>query len=142
MHSAHLTNTSTNEEDTMSSPTSDNLETALGGSKEADKESEASIPKVKSGIDLAPLDNIVASVNGNLKDCQWCKGEPPVLELDRRIGFASNWKLSCRSCVRKDKKLDYNIQYLKRKLEDCSDHKERREVKLTINHNERDIKKG
>ena len=76
----------------MSSLSSNNQQTAMVGSKsnKADKESEASVPIVKSGTDLAPLDNIVAAVNGNLKDCEYHSGTPLVLELDRRVGFASN----------------------------------------------------
>ena len=98
-------------------------------------------PVVKSGTDLVPLENLVAAVNGNLKDCEWCKGTPLVLELDRRVGFASNWKLTCRSCVKKDEIVDNSIYYLKRSLSQCSDYKERRAVKKTIDRKINDRKK-
>ena len=159
-----LTNNQTEEED-KSSPTSNHQKTALVAiprereietsvpmeadtesetsvPKEADTESETSVPKVKSGTDLAPLDNIIAAVNGNLKDCKWCKGTPLLLELDRRVGFASNWRLSCHSCMKKDESLDNKMNYLKRRLENCHDHNDRREVKLKIKRKEREIKKG
>ena len=68
---AHLANNLTDEED-MYSPTYSNCETALDGEpKEANKEPEAYIPRVKSEIYLIPLDNKVTSVNGNLKYFQW-----------------------------------------------------------------------
>ena len=84
-------------------------------SKEADKESEGpGLPK--SGMYLAPMGNIYAVVNENLKNCDICKDTPLVLELDRRIRFASNWKLSCRSCTLQDEKLRQSVCHLKRCL--------------------------
>ena len=51
------------------------------------------LPKLRSGIDLAPVDNLLSTTNGNFKDYKLFKGYPPVLRLDCRIKFASNWKL-------------------------------------------------
>ena len=81
-------------------------------SKEADKESEGR-GLSKLGMYLAPMGNLCAVVNENLKNCNVCKDTPLVLELDRRIGFASNWKLSCRSCTLKDEKLCQSVCHLK-----------------------------
>ena len=98
----------------------------------AETESEG-LPKViHSGIDLAPMDAICKKVNENLQDCRWCKGTSLVLELDRCVGLASNWKLSCKSCNKEEKGLENKIAYLKRTLNECKDYKERRSVKRKI----------
>ena len=48
-------------------------------------------------------------VNGNLKDCKWCKGTPLVLEVHKRVAFSSNWKLTCLSCDQEEKALDNTV---------------------------------
>ena len=162
LNNSNLTNNQP-EEDDKSSPTSNNQKTAVEAEEseglpkvvEAEESESLGLPEleglpesegqpvVKSGTDLVPLENLVAAVNGNLKDCEWCTGTPLVLELDRRVGFASNWKLTCRSCVKKDEIVDNSIYYLKRSLSQCSDYKERRAVKKAIDRkiNERKKKK-
>ena len=159
VNNLNLTNNQPEEED-KSSPTSNHQKTAVEAEEleglpkvvEAEESESLGLPEleglpesegqpvVKSGTDLVPLDNLVAAVNGNLKDCEWCKGTPLVLELDRRVGFASNWKLTCRSCVKKDQIVDNSINYLKRSLSQCSDYKERRAVKKTIDRKINDRK--
>ena len=141
---ADLTGTSTNKED-KSSPASNDLWTAMV-SKEADKESEGHTALVskeadkesegpglpKSGMYLAPMGNLCAVVNENLKNCDVCKDTPLVLELDRRVGFASNWKLSCRSCTLEDEKLRQSVCHLKRCFNLSTDKEERREHSQNI----------
>ena len=90
-------------EDDCSSPTSNSQKTAL----EADGESESEGLPVhinKSGMDLAPIGNLCTLVNENLRNCPetTCKDSQLKLELDRRIGMASCWKLSCISCDKLD----------------------------------------
>ena len=86
------------------------------------------------------MDAICKKVNEYLQDCQWCKGTPLVLELDRRVGMASNWKLSCRSCDREEKVLDNRIGYLTRTLDDCEDFKECRSMKRKIYRKKEEMK--
>ena len=89
--------------------------------------------KKTSGTDLVPIDNLVTLVNNNLKDCEFCKGPSLALELDRRVGFATNWKLACKSCDSVDR-LHKNAWYhLQRQLHKCKDHTERRVVKQKLN---------
>ena len=95
---------------TMSSPTSNHQKTAL------EEGLPMGLPEFKSGTDLAPINNLVAVVNKNLRDCEWHKGTPLVLELDRRVGFAANWKLTCRSCGEKDGQMIQHLKYLKKNL--------------------------
>ena len=113
-------------EDDKSSPTSNNQKTA----PEADRESEG-LPKINtgSGMDLAPIGNLYTLVNENLRDCpvKTCKGSQLKLELDRRIGFASCWTLTCSSCDKIDSSTVNKINYLKRKRETV-DREERRKV--------------
>ena len=153
-----------NDEEGMPSPMSNDPKTALdardkseghGADKEsegpgAEKESEGpraekdsgeEKPFISSGIGLAPVDNLLSVVNGNLKDCEFCKGHPLVLELDCRVGLAANWKLSCSSCLKKDKSLENRIRYLKSTIDDSKDYKERRWFKKTINRKEHELKK-
>ena len=157
MQSAHLANTSTNEEDAMSSPMSDNQETALVGLPGAEESESEGLPvdkeklvalvndkvllvqvlvkeeKKASGTDLVPIDNLVALVNNNLKDCEFCKGPSLALELDRRAGFATNWKLACKSCDIVDRSHKNAWYHLQRQLHKCKDSKERRVVKKKLN---------
>ena len=147
----------TNEEG-VPPPTSDNQKTAVEAEKEsegnqesegnpeskannhteADAESEGlpveesdGLPGVKimSGIELAPMDNIVKMVNTNLRNCVACKKSCLELKVDRRIGFASNWKLSCSSCDKIDQSHYNNLNHMKRSLGRCTDYTERRKEK-------------
>ena len=111
-----------NDEEGMPSPASDHQKTALVNTEEsglpgAEESESEGLPvdnknlvalindkvlrvqvlvkeeKKTSGTDLVPMDNLVALVNDNLKDCKFCKGQSLELGLDRRVGFATNWKL-------------------------------------------------
>ena len=84
----------------------------------------------KSGMDLAPIGNLCALVNENLRNCPetTCKDSQLKLELDRRIGMASCWKLSCSSCDKLDTSAVNRIQYLKRKSDASTDREERRKM--------------
>ena len=137
----------TNGED-LSSPAANNgVATATVGSKGADKESESvghpvgtgdgtgkesEGRPVSSGMDLAPMDRLIEKVNENLRDCPCCKGSKLVLELDSRVGFASNYKLTCASCKNKEDSLQNTVKYLKRKVELCKDFEARRSVKRAL----------
>ena len=50
---------------------------------------------ISSGLDIAPMGSLLETVNGRLKDCEWCKSTPLVFDLNKHVAFASNWKLSC-----------------------------------------------
>ena len=66
------------------------------------KESEERpVSSVSLGMDLAPMDRVMEKVNENLRDCPCCKGGKLVLEFDKRVGFALNYKLSCASCKKR-----------------------------------------
>ena len=109
-------------EDDGSSPTSNDRKTAL----EADGESEGQglpISINESGMDLAPIGNLCGLVNENLRNFPMptCKDSQLQLELDRRIGFASCWKLSCSSCDKLDSSAVNRINYLKRKRDASTD---------------------
>jgi len=114
-------------EDDRSSPTSNNRKTAL----EADGESEGQgLPESndESGMDLAPIGNLCGLVNKNLRNFPMptCKDSQLQLELDRRIGFASCWKLTCASCDKLDSSSQNKINYLKRRRDASTDREERR----------------
>ena len=126
----------------MSSPAADRgITTALDleGLPEVEAEESESesmgLPKViseeqfiSSGLDIAPMDSLLETVNGRLKDCKWCKGTPLVLELNKHVAFASNWKLSCSSCDEEETLLRNSINYLETKADTCGDHKQRRSI--------------
>ena len=103
----------TNREDKSSPAANNGLATAMVGSKGADIESESVGHPVESGnetrreseghpvsseMDLAPMDRLIERVSENLRDCPCCKGSKLVLELDNRVAFTSNYKLTCTSC--------------------------------------------
>ena len=116
-------------EDDRSSPTSNGRKTAL----EADGESEGQgLPKSmnESGMDLALIASLCGLVNENLRNCPMptCKDSQLQLELDRRIGFASCWKLSCSSCNKLDSSAVNRINYLKRKRDASTDQNDKRKV--------------
>ena len=111
---------------TMSSPTSNHQKTALVEGL------PMGLPEFKSGTDLAPNNNLVAVVNKNLRDCEWHKGTPLVLEPDRRVGFAVNWKLTCRSCDEKDGQMIEHLKYLKKSLLNHKNAVEKRRLQKTI----------
>ena len=71
---------------------------------------------VGSGMDLAPMDRVMEIVNENLRDCPCCKGSRLKSEHDKRVGFASNYKLTCTSCKKKEVSLENTVHYLKRKF--------------------------
>ena len=107
-------------------------ETGLTHDSTVSFKSQSKGPDVSSGIDIAPMDNIVAAVNENLGECRRCKKSGLRLELDRRIGFASNWKLACASCDKIDLSHKNSLNHLKRYLEKCPTYIERRKVKQKI----------
>ena len=74
-------------------------------------------------------------VNGNLKNCAHHKDTPLVLGLHCRIGFASNWRLSCKMCNKDSVSVKNSIDYLKRTLDSCDDRVEFRAVKKRIYKN-------
>ena len=84
--------------------------------------------KVESGIDLAPMGNLVTMVNKNLSNCVSCKRSRLELVPDRRVGFATNWKLTCKSCKKTYLVLRNNLNYLKRSLDNCPNFTARRRV--------------
>ena len=59
------------------------------------------LSSLQSGINLAPLENLVVTVNENLKDWKWYKVLRLKLVSDDRTGLASNWKLVYKSCIKK-----------------------------------------
>ena len=71
-------------------------------------------------------------VNGNLKNCAHHKDTPLALGLHGRIGFASNWRLSCKMCDKDSVSVKNSIDYLKRTLDSCDDRVEFRAVKKRI----------
>ena len=95
--------------DDISSPASNDCETTLEvkeSESEADNKPEPEagneseglpVEKLEAGIDLVPIDNRVAVVNGSLSNCKSYKKCSLTLQLDRRVGFSSNWKLLCTS---------------------------------------------
>jgi len=88
--------------------------------------------KVESGIDLAPMDNLVSMVNDNLSNCRSCKGSSLELVTLRRVGFAANWRISCTSCDKVDMLHRNSMNHLKRQLPKCKDHKGMRALKRKI----------
>ena len=100
---------------------------------EADGESAAypeseGLPKnsKESGMELAPMGNLCALVNENLRDCpeKSCKGTQLKLEVDRRIGFASSWKLTCSSCEKLETTANNRLNLLlNRRTHSCSSGK-------------------
>ena len=124
-------------------PSSDNSESAAKVATLEPKESEpkeaavqpiilnTNLPNldISSGLDIAPMDAILELVNRNLINCPNHKETPLVLGPHRRVGFASNWKLTCALCKKETVSVDNSINYLKRTLDSCEDHVERRSVK-------------
>ena len=109
-------------------------------SSESGSEDETSGNKVAS-LTLAPMKDLMESVNEHLKDCTYCKGSKLILKEDRRIGLASNYVLSCASCNREDRALQQKIYHLRRRRENCLDYKKRRHVSKELNRNERSLKR-
>ena len=87
---------------------------------------------ISSGLDIAPMGSLLETVNGRLKDCEWCKSTPLVLDLNEHVAFASNWKLSCSSCDEGERLIRNSIDYLETKADTCGDHKQRRSIKKKI----------
>ena len=126
----------------MSSPAADGVVTTppvLEGLPDVEAEESMGLPEVNSeeqfissGLDIAPMGSLVETVNGHLKDCEWCKGTPLVLELNKHVVFSSNWKLSCSSCDEEEKSIRNLIDYLETKADTCGDHKQRRSIKKII----------
>ena len=146
----------TNGENESSPAANGGVATATVGSKGADKESESvghpvgtgngtgkgsEGQPVSSGMDLAPMDRVMEKVNENLRDCPCCKGSKLKLEHDKRVGFASNYKLTCTSCKRKEASLENTVNYLKRKVELCKDFKTRRSVKRALYKKKESLRK-
>ena len=127
--------TVTNREDKSSPAANNGLATATvlkGADIESEGHPESEGHTVTSGMDLAPMDRLIEKVNENLRDCPCCKGSKLVLEFDKRVGFASNYKLTCTSCKKKEDSLENTVNYLKRKVEMCKDFKTRRSVKRSL----------
>ena len=114
----------------MSSPTSDRSKaTALVMGLPRDKKSKE---KTSSGLDIVPMDSLLTIVNKNLKTCEYCKGSQLKLVVDRRVAFATNWKLSCDSCDKLESTIENSVRYLKRKAESSMDFKVRRSAKKSL----------
>ena len=117
--------------DDESSPMANGTKTALEAGKESVGLPEG-LPKnsIESGMELAPMGNICALVNENLRDCpeKKCKGTKVKLEVDCRIGFALCWKLTCSSCQKLETATGNQFNYLKRKRETTLDRKDKRTV--------------
>ena len=80
--------------DNKSSPMANGTKTSLESDKEskANPESEG-LPRnsIESGMELAPMGNLCALVDENLRDCpeKTCKGTQLKIKVDHRIGFSS-----------------------------------------------------
>ena len=67
-----------------------------------------------SRIELALMNNLVWVINDNLMNCTSCLPSNCLeLKLDRCVGFASNWKLSCTTCDTTDRSELNNLYHLK-----------------------------
>ena len=98
--------------------------------------------KVYSGLSLAPMDDLVRTVNEHLKDCRFCKGSSLELKMDRQIGLAANYKLVCESCDSKDASLRQHIYYLKRKFNDSTSPKMRHKLSQEVSRQKSKLKKS
>ena len=102
---------------------------------------QTKIREVHSVLCLAPMDNLMRTVNEHLKDCTFCKGSRLQLKIDWRIRFALNYKLAYKSCNIKDMVLLQNIYYLKLKFKDSQYLKERRKVSKEISQKRRMLRR-
>ena len=93
---------------------------------------ESNDGSISSGLDIAPMDAIIEMVNSNLRNCPCHRKTPLVFEPHRRVGFASNWKLTCSECEIEAKSVDNSITYLKSNLDSCKSNTERRSIKRKI----------
>ena len=87
------------------------------------------------------MDDLVRTVNANLKDCTFCKGSCLELKVDRQIGLATNYKLVCKSCDVKDDSLRQRIFYLKRKFHESIDPKIRRKLSQEVSRQKSKLKR-
>ena len=116
---------------------------------ESGSESESGSEVIEEGttgikvasLSLAPMNELMATVNEHLRDCSYCKGSKLVLKEDRHIGLATNYVLACESCDRKDRALQQKIYHLRRRREDCKDYKKRRKVSKEVNRNEMNLQR-
>ena len=90
---------------------------------------ESNDGSISSGLDISPMDAILEMVNSNLRNCPCHPKTPLVLEPHRRVGFASNWKLTCLECEIEAKSVENSITYLKSNLDSCKSNTERRSIK-------------
>ena len=145
-------NSTNKEREIESSPPSDNGRSTAAVLEVEEPSESSGLPRinndnqtektpVKLGLSLAPMENLISSVNEHLKDCKWCKGHKLVLKKDRRIGLAQNYKLSCASCEKKDLGLRQKIFYLRRVADGVGCYQKRRKLMLEINRNVRKINK-
>ena len=160
-----LNATATNEED-MSSPTSNDQKTAVDGTTQlattqfdgttqADLESKATTQldgttqaalesneqSIQYGVDLAPVGNLISVVENNLAGCQYCNTKTLKLVQERRVGFASDWKLQCDGCDRSNVSHRNKVNDLKRKMSSTDDYKERRKYSKDISRRQNLVKK-
>jgi len=95
---------------------------------------------VGSRIELAPIDNLVRKVNDNLRIYTLCNKSCLKLKMDRHVGFAVNWKLSCKPCAAGDVLDQNHLNHLKRRLVKCVNYTETRKVKKKIRRKKSKIK--
>ena len=132
---------STEPSESESGTESELVESSESGSEESSEsgsEDKTSGNKVAS-LSLAPMKELMATVNQHLKDCRYCKGSKLILKEDRRIGLASNYVLACETCNREDRALQQKIYHLCRRRENCLDYKKRRQVSKELNRNKRSL---
>lgn len=136
-----------NDEEDELSPTSNHPKSALVNTEESERllvvniEESEELPvalvnrntvKVKVsikdnlwyGIELVPMDNLVRAINDNLRNYSSCQPSNRLeLKLDRRVGFASNWKLSCMTCDTTDRSELNNLYHLQRQMKKCTNYR-------------------
>ena len=50
-------------------------------------------------IEFAPMNNLVRVISDNLRNYPFCRHTSRLeSQMDRRVAFAANWKLSCMTC--------------------------------------------
>ena len=144
-----LNATATNEED-MSSPTSNDQKTAVNGTTQlattqldgtTQAAPESKEESITYGVDLAPVGNLISVVENNLAGCQYCNTKTLKLVQERRVGFASDWKLQCDGCDRSNVSHRNKVNDLKRKMSSTDDYKERRKYSKDISRRQNLVKK-
>ena len=144
-----LNATATNEED-MSSPTSNDQKTAVDGTTQlattqldgtTQAAPESKEESIKYEVYFAPVGNLISVVEHNLAGCQYCNTKTLKLVQERRVGFASDWKLQCDGCDRSNVSHRNKVNDLKRKMSSTDDYKERRKYSKDISRRQNLVKK-